>query len=57
MDVPLTAKEVITQIQKLQHEGQSLRKKQVKELYPDLMRSALYYYLSWQHAIEESNAS
>lgn len=55
MDVPLTSKEVITRIQKLHHEGKSLRKKEVKHLYPELMRSALYYYPSWQHAIEESN--
>ncbi|MDR4950348.1 hypothetical protein [Neobacillus cucumis] len=54
MNVPLTSKEVITQIQKLQHEGQSLKKKEVKQLYPDLMRSALYYYPSWQQAVEES---
>jgi hypothetical protein len=54
MDVSLTSKEVITQIQKLQKEGKSLRKKEVKQLYPDLMRSALYYYPNWQHAIEES---
>jgi hypothetical protein len=57
MGIPLTKKEVITQIQKLQNERQSLGKKQVKELYPDLMRSALYYYLSWRHAIEESKVS
>ncbi|MBT2730490.1 hypothetical protein J7E63_27060 [Bacillus sp. ISL-75] len=56
MDVPFTSKEVITQIQKLHNQGNSLRKKEVKQLYPDLMRSALYYYPSWQHAIEESNA-
>ncbi|MCQ6282482.1 hypothetical protein [Bacillus sp. EB600] len=54
MDVPLTSKEVITQIQKLQNEGQTLKKKEVKQLYPDLMRSALYYYPSWQQAVEES---
>jgi len=56
MDGLLTSNEVITQIQKLQNEGKSLRKKEVKQLYPDLMRSALYYYPSWQHAIEESKA-
>ena len=54
MDVPLTSKEVITHIQKLQSKGQSLKKKEVKVLYPDLMRSALYYYPNWQHALEES---
>ena len=56
MDVPLTSKEVITQIQKLQNEGKSLKKKEVKQLYPDLMRSALYYYPSCQQAVEESKA-
>jgi hypothetical protein len=54
MDVSLTSKEVIIQIQKLQTEGNSLRKKEVKQLYPDLMRSALYFYPSWQHALEVS---
>jgi hypothetical protein len=57
MDVPLTSKQVITQIQKLQSEGQSLKKKEVKQLFPDLMRSALYYYPSWQQAVEESKIS
>jgi hypothetical protein len=56
MDVSLTSKEVIIQIQKLQTEGNSLRKKEVKQLYPDLMRSALYYFPSWQHALDESEA-
>ncbi|WP_179874412.1 hypothetical protein [Bacillus sp. AFS002410] len=54
MDVKLTSKEVITQIQKLHNEGNTLRKKEVKQNYPDLMRSALYYYPSWQHAVDES---
>ena len=54
MDVLLTSKEVITQIQNLNNEGKSLKKKEVKQLYPDLMRSALYFYPSWQHALEES---
>lgn len=54
MYVSLTSKEVITQIQKLQKEGKSLRKKEVKQLHPDLMRSALHYFPSWQHALDES---
>jgi len=54
LDVLLTSKEVITQIQNLNNEGKSLKKKEVKQLYPDLMRSALYFYPSWQHALEES---
>ena len=57
MNVPLTSNDVITHIQKLQSEGQSLKKKEVKQLYPDLMRSALYFYPSWQHALEESKVS
>ncbi|WP_176522465.1 MULTISPECIES: hypothetical protein [unclassified Bacillus (in: firmicutes)] len=57
MDVKFTSQEVITQIQKLENEGNSLRKKEVKQQYPDLMRSALHYYPSWQHAVEESKIS
>ncbi|WP_180232926.1 hypothetical protein [Bacillus sp. AFS055030] len=57
MDVKFTSKEVITQIKKLHNEGNSLRKKEVKQNYPDLMRSALYYYPSWQHAVDESKVS
>lgn len=54
MDGLFTSKEVITQIQNLHNEGKSLKKKEVKQHYPQLMRSALYYYPSWQHALEES---
>ena len=57
MDVKLTSKEVITQIKKLHNEGNSLRKKEVKQHYPDLMRSALHYYPSWRHALDESKIS
>ncbi|MFF3024462.1 hypothetical protein ACFVRR_17700 [Gottfriedia sp. NPDC057948] len=57
MDVKFTSKEVITQIKKLHNEGNSLRKKEVKQYYPDLMRSALHYYPSWQHAVDESKVS
>ncbi|MGC4378432.1 hypothetical protein WD019_16130 [Fictibacillus sp. Mic-4] len=57
MEVNLTAEEVITQIKQLDRNGESLKKKQVKESHPELMRSALYYYPSWQDAIERSGVS
>jgi hypothetical protein len=50
-------KQVLTQIQQLNHDGVSLNKKKVKQSHPELMSSALYYYPSWQSAIEESGVS
>jgi hypothetical protein len=57
LEVSLTQDEVITQIKQLESNGQSMRKKQIKQTHPDLMRSALHYFPSWQHAIEESEIS
>ncbi|MCQ6268740.1 hypothetical protein M1K46_24510 [Fictibacillus sp. WQ 8-8] len=57
MEPNLSAKEVIMQIQELENRGNSLSKKQVKQTHPELMRSALYYYPSWQHALDVSSIS
>ncbi|MED2974085.1 hypothetical protein P4361_17800 [Fictibacillus sp. B-59209] len=57
MEPNLSAKEVIMQIQELENRGNSLSKKQVKQTYPELMRSALYYYPSWLHALDVSSIS
>lgn len=51
----VTADAVLGQIKQLWIEnGQSLTKKDVKKQHPDVMRTALYYYPSWEHAL--SNA-
>lgn len=51
----ITADAVLNQIRELYMEnGQELTKKQVKQADPELMRSALWYYPSWDHALEKA---
>ncbi|MFY0762481.1 hypothetical protein AB1K32_27235 [Metabacillus dongyingensis] len=58
MDTSMSVEEVKNQISGLmQKEGQSLRKKQVKKSNPELMKNALYYFPSWETAIEQSVGS
>jgi hypothetical protein len=54
VDAQLSPDEVLNQIQQLNQNGITLNKKKVKQSHPELMKSALYYYPSWQHAIDES---
>jgi hypothetical protein len=51
MEQSMSADEVLTQISQLRDNGESLAKKHVKKQYPDLMKNALYYYPSWEHAL------
>ncbi|KPV42393.1 hypothetical protein [Alicyclobacillus ferrooxydans] len=54
MQLQMSAEEVITKIKQLNDQGESLNKKRVKKADPDLMKHALYYYPSWEHAIRET---
>lgn len=38
----------------IENEEQPLRKKQVKKSNPELMKNALYYFPSWDMAVEQS---
>ena len=54
----MSVEEVVNQISELmQKEGMSLRKKQIKKSKPELMKNALYYFSSWETAIEQSIGS
>ncbi|MNV53647.1 hypothetical protein [Paenibacillus sp. FSL R10-2734] len=55
MEIPLEADEVLSRIKKLQTDGSSISKKQVKQSDPDLMRSALFFYPSWEHALKNAD--
>ncbi|CAH1194148.1 hypothetical protein PAECIP111892_01427 [Paenibacillus auburnensis] len=46
--------EVISRIKQLQSGGGTVNKKQVKQQDPELMRSALYYFPSWEHAVKNA---
>ena len=54
MDVTLGAEEVIERIRKLQSNGETVGKKQVKQSDPELMRNALFYFPSWDHALKNA---
>lgn len=54
MDITLGADEVINRIRQLQSNGATINKKQVKQNDPELMRSALFYFPSWDHALKNA---
>lgn len=54
MEMDMSVDEVVTSINQLRSDGQVLAKKKVKKSHPELMRSALHYFPSWEHAIKES---
>jgi hypothetical protein len=54
MEVNMSSNEVLSQISQLHKNGEPLNKKKVKKAYPELMRSALYYFPDWDHALSES---
>jgi hypothetical protein len=54
MEMEMSANEVISSINQLHSSGEALAKKKVKKTHPELMRSALHYFPSWEHAIKES---
>ena len=56
MEIPMGADEVISRIRQLQSNGGSVSKKHVKQTDPALMRSALFYFPSWEHALKNADS-
>ncbi|MBP2110711.1 hypothetical protein [Paenibacillus silagei] len=54
MDITMASDEVISRIKQLQSGGGKMNKKQIKQQEPELMRSALYYFPSWEHAVKNA---
>jgi hypothetical protein len=58
MEVNMSVEEVVNQISALvEKEGKPPRKKEVKKSDPELMKNALYYFPSWDTAVEHSIGS
>ena len=53
----MTKEEVLQQIKQLNEQGEAMNKKKLKKSHPELVRSALYSYPSWEHAIQEVGLS
>ncbi|WP_165452315.1 hypothetical protein [Paenibacillus thalictri] len=54
MELSMSLEQVNEQLYQLHNNGESLGKKQVKKAYPDLMKNALYYSPSWEHALQKA---
>ncbi|MGE5701683.1 MAG: hypothetical protein ACM32O_04065 [Clostridia bacterium] len=52
MNPSMSSDQVLTRIRGIQETGGTLAKKSVKSTDPELMRNALYYYPSWDSAIQ-----
>jgi hypothetical protein len=52
MEINMSAEQVLLQIAQLKENGESLSKKKVKQAHPQLMQHALYYFPSWERAIQ-----
>ncbi len=57
METSLTTDQVQERIRRIQQNGGNLSKKSVKASDPELMRNALYYYPSWESAVNASSNS
>lgn len=47
--------DVISQIQELKSNGEALNKKKIKQSNPGLMQNALFYFPSWEHALQSAD--
>lgn len=54
MQLEMTAQQVLDHIRQLHDGGRPITKRKVKESDPTLLRNALYYYPSWEHAVKET---
>jgi hypothetical protein len=54
MDVQMGADIVLERIRQLRSAGGTISKKRIKESDPELMKSALYYFPSWEHAVKNA---
>ncbi|HJV46768.1 MAG TPA: hypothetical protein VJ824_13715 [Bacillota bacterium] len=50
----MSVDQVLGQIRRLNETGELLSKKKVKQAYPQLMKNALFYFPSWEHAIQNA---
>ncbi|MFY0545326.1 hypothetical protein [Brevibacillus sp. H7] len=54
MEADMSIADVVSQIKQMKESGKTLSKKAVKQSHPKLMKNALYYFPSWEHAIQNS---
>jgi len=56
MDADMSVVDVLEEIRRLRRSGGTLNKKKLKQSHPQLLRNALYYFPSWEHAVQSTEA-
>jgi len=56
MNADMTMADVLEQMKMLRRSGHALNKKKIKATHPQLIRNALYYFPSWDHAVQSLDA-
>jgi len=56
MDADMSAADVLEEIRRLRRSGSTMNKKKLKQSHPQLLRNALYYFPSWEHAVQSTEA-
>ncbi|WP_170143724.1 hypothetical protein [Paenibacillus flagellatus] len=56
MEASMSVADVVSHIRRLKTSGESLNKKKVKQTNPQLMQNALFYFPSWEHAIQSADS-
>lgn len=56
MESSMSVVDVIAQIQNLKSSGQQLNKKKLKQSHPELVQNALFYFPSWEHALQSAES-
>jgi hypothetical protein len=56
MEANMSVIDVMEQIRQLKQGGMTLNKKKIKQSHPQLLKNALYYFPSWDHALESSES-
>lgn len=56
MEASMSQNDVMEQIRQLKQTGIMMNKKKIKQSHPQLLKNALYYYPSWDHAIESAES-
>jgi len=54
MEADMSVADVLEEIRRLRNSGHSLNKKKIKQSHPQLVRNALYYFPSWDHAVQNT---
>jgi hypothetical protein len=54
METSMEVLDVVEQIKQLKQNGNPLNKKKLKQSHPELMQNALFYFPSWEHALQSA---